>query len=177
LLPDSGGNGDRGKIYLMESALLDHRQLTFDPSKIEPITLVRDMYMGLGLITAVEGGHVIASLEPNSQFELTFLKPDEGPGPRFYVSGCALRLDLKAVADHRKDPPLGSLIVAKAGISLMVKPPRRGPSPLAIVGGQIDHAYQGLCITRWRLLSNDEFGKAEILFDFEVSSTQERAAG
>jgi len=147
--------------------VIDHRQITFDPSKIQDVTLVQDQYLGLGIIANVQGGHVIASLSPESMFEVNFLKTDEGPGPRFFIPGCELWFDPLAIGDHKKDPPLGCLIAARPGISLMVKPPRSEPSPLRLTGDPIQHAYQGICITRWRLQLTGQFGKPSVLYEFE----------
>lgn len=152
--------------------MIDHREITFDTSAIGGITLVRDRYLGLGIIAVVEGGHVIASLEPQSLFEISFFRENEGPGPRFLIPNCELRFDLIAVGDHRQDPPLGSLILAEAGISLMVKPPRSAPSALRLVGKAIDQIYREIFVTRWRLQSSSQFGKPEILFEYEVPAKE-----
>ena len=147
--------------------MIDHREITFESSKIAGITLMQDRYLGLNIIAAVQGGHVVARLDGDVPFEASFLGPDEGPGPRFFIPDCELRFDHKAIADPQKDPPLGSLIVAKAGISLMVLPPRSGPSPLRLTGEAIANAYEGVPITKWRLQSSSKFGDPEIIFTFE----------
>ena len=148
------------KVTLM----IDYRELTFDASAIAGITLVRDHYLGLGIIAAVPGGHAIASLEPQSMFEVSFVGASEGSGPRFFIPNCDLRLDHNSVGDHRQDPPLGSLILSEGGISLMVKPPRSMPSPLRLIGKAIDQAHREMFVTRWRLQSSARFGDPEVLF-------------
>lgn len=147
--------------------MIDNRDLTFDASRIAGITLMQDRYLGLSIITEVQGAHVIASLSVQSPFELTFLgQADEGPGPRFFIPNCELRLDHTAIANPKEDPPLGCLIVARSGIAPMVKPPRTGPSPLRLTGDGVPNAYEGLTITRWRLQSAAEFGRPEVLYTF-----------
>lgn len=149
--------------------MIDHRYVVADPAAISGITLMQDQYLGLNIITPVQDGHVIVSLSAETAFDVTFLNPDEGPGPRFFIPKCELRLDHTAVGDARKDPPLGSLIVAKVGISLMVRPPRSGPSPLRLTGDPIKNAYEGLAITSWQLLSSTAYGKPEILYAFKYA--------
>lgn len=128
---------------------------------------MRDRHLGLNVICEVEGGHAITSLSAETPFEVTFLRPDEGPGPRWFIPNCELKLDHSALADARKDPPLGSLIVAKPGISVMVKPPRSAPSPLRLTGDVVRNAYEGLAVTKWQLLSPAKYGKPEVLYSFE----------
>lgn len=149
---------------LLESAVIDYRQITFDPVKITGITLVHDQYLGLAIVAQRAGSFVLASLSPATPFEAIFLRPDEGPGPRFYIPNCDLRLDPSSAVNPREDPPLGSLIVAERGISIMVRPPRSGPSPLALTGDSAVHPYEGVCISRWRLQSDPRLGEPEVLY-------------
>jgi len=119
-----------------------------------------------------EGGHVVASLSPANLFEASFLRVAEGPGPRYFIPNCELRLDHTAIGSPRNDPPLGSLIIAQPGISLMVLPRRSGPSPLRLTGATPENAYAGIVITRWRLQSSTRFGDSEILYDFQCSTPE-----
>jgi len=149
--------------------MIDHRQITFDPTKRAGITLIQEPYIGLGMLGQVREGLAIASLAGETPYEAIFYRPEGETGPRFYVPNCSLRLDPAAAVDPRKDRPLGSLIVAPQGISIMVKPPRGGSFPLTVLGDPVANAYEGICITSWRIESDSNLGDPEVLHAFQSS--------
>ena len=144
--------------------MIDHRAITFDHEGIEGVTLIRDAYMGFGLVTKLGSGFVIGSLAAETLFEAIFLNLTEGPGPRFYVPNCRLVFDMGSAASQSKDPSPGSLIVAPKGISLMVKAPRVPVSPLRLTGEPLSHAFEGICFTNWQIESPEAFGEPRVLY-------------
>lgn len=150
--------------------MIDYRGISFDPAARAGLTLVQGPYIGLGILGEVQGGLTIASLTPETRYEAVYYRPDQGIGSRFYIPNCSLRFDPSAVADAGRDPPLGSLIIAPRGVSIMVKPPRGFAFPLAILGESVANAYEGICVTSWRIESNEDVGNPEVLHSFRIDS-------
>lgn len=146
--------------------MIDYRDLKFDSSAVQGITVALDRHLGPCIVGETEGGIVLARLAAKTDpFEAHFFKSEEKSDGRFFVPNCALRLDMEAVLDRRNAADLGCLIVAERGISIMVRPPRMVPAPMRLTGSDIDE-YEGFCITRWRIESPPAHGEPEILYDF-----------
>lgn len=154
--------------------MIDHRDLSFDSTDAEGITLVQDRHLGLCLYGQTPGGFVLARLESEPPYEAHFFDVDKQTEPQIFVPNCGLRIDTSAVLERRRDPPAGSLIVGPDGISLMVLPPRSGPTPMRLTGSPVKDAYSGFCITKWRVESPSQHGKPEVLHSFALRSASVR---
>lgn len=150
--------------------MIDHRQIKFDPDTVEGLTLVVDQYSGLGIVVRLQGSLVIGSLAPESLYEAIFYRSDETESHRFFIPKCGFRFDPGAVGDRKNDPPPGSLIVAKRGISMIVRQPRGSPTTLALVGEPPKDVYDGICVTRWQVNSGEEFGDPQVICNIDVGT-------
>src|SRR5690349_13823827 len=99
--------------------MIDYRDVSFDSSDIEGITLVQDPHLGLCLAGQTDGGFVLAKLASEVPFEAHFFNADEHTPKRIFIPNCGLRMNVNAVLSDRKLPVLGCLIVAEKGISIM----------------------------------------------------------
>lgn len=151
--------------------MIDYRQHMFDSSGVKSITLVMDRQLGFGILGRVASKHAFASLERETRFEAAHMNLDDDDATRFFIPNCSLRFDPTAVVDPRHDPPEGTLIVAPAGISLMVRPPKSGPVPLCLTGEPLKDAYQGFCISKWRILPSETEADQNMLFEFNTTAS------
>lgn len=147
--------------------MIDYRDLSFDRSAVEGITVALDRHLGPCIVGETVGGIVLAKLSSKTDpFEAHFFKSDEENDGRFFVPKCSLRIDMAAVLDRRKLPEPGNLIVAEKGISVMVKPLRSLPGPMRLTGSALKDEYEGFCITKWRIESPPTHGEPEVLYNF-----------
>lgn len=147
--------------------MIDYRDLKFESSAVEGITLALDRHLGPCIVGETKGGIVLARLSSKTDpFEAHFFKSGEKSDDRFFVPNCALRLDMGAVLDRRKAAGLGCLIVAEKGISVMVRPPRMVSAPMRLTGSDLTDEYEGFCITKWLIESPPTHGKPEVLYNF-----------
>ncbi len=151
--------------------MIDYRELSFDSSAIDGITLIQDQGGGFGIVGKAGSGLAVASLEPDSIYEAHAFDPNEPDTRRFFIPKCALRLDPRAILDRRKDPPTGSLIVASNGVSIMVRRPRSGPIHLCLIGETLRDIYDGFCITRWLIEAPSTNRDPQVLHSFSYDAS------
>lgn len=149
--------------------MIDYRQISFSVDEVAGVTLIHHEYIGFGLIGRSGEALAITPLMGTHAFSVHHFDPTQDTSNFFFVPNCGLRFDPKDTFSKAKDPPLGSLLLASGGISVMVQHPRFFPAPLAIVGEPPSHSSQATVVTAWSIVSPDATD-AEEVFSFDVAT-------